>query len=544
MGLGQAKWYAAANHCGRSRPAAQVKGPVLLRCTAYGENIQSLLLIPTVPMTRSGMRVSDGLAANCSLTCCCLSAVVPCSTHAPLQSITAVPAAPAPPSQRAPPPALAPFKAFEHADTDRASRQQQQQQQHLQQQQLLEQLLHSPPAAVISQQHSSIHQPLLQQQQLPEAVQSALDRLVAAAKWRLQLDSTELQPLLQQLQPFLHALQPGQLAHAAHAVSVLPHGAAAAAGMPGWQPALLSAAARLFSAGHMDDWASSVLLQALAKLGARPGSAWLDAACAGMDVSAWRSSRALSTVAACLPQLGHAPSSSWAAAYFAATAGKLHELPAISLARMVHGVVAWRHLQQQQQQQDQLVVPEDWLCRALQELHACSSELKPCEVAMVVQALTRLQQPGFFAESTNSTAATLAVSAAGQPQSLLMHCVQQLLHALVPAVARQRQQFGPQDFAVVLHSLAQLQQQGAAVGTGLQAGQQQAKVEQQLCSWEWLEQMLLCVEVRTFNTFCGSFWSTHGVMSAFAGFSCNSQRWQVMHGRTSSDPLVIVGCRW
>jgi hypothetical protein len=353
-----------------------------------------------------------------------------------------------------------------------------------------------------------------QQQQLPEAAQSALDRLVAAAKWRLQLNPAELQPLLQQLLPFLHALQPGQLAHTAHAVSVLPHGAAAAAEMPGWQPELLAAAARLFTTGQMDDWASSVLLQALAKLGVRPGSAWLAAACAGMEVSAWHSSRALSTVAACLPQLGHVPSSSWAMAYFAATAHKLHELPAISLARMVHGVVAWRHLQQQQQQQqhqqqqqqqqqdDQLVVPEGWLCRALQELQACSSELKPCEVAMVIQALTRLQQPEFLADSTNGAAGVLAGSSAGQqPQSLLMLCVQQLLHALVPAVVRQRQEFGPQDFAVVLHSLAQLQQQRAAVSTGVQAGQGQGQGQEpatagpQLCSWDWLEQVLPAVEV-------------------------------------------------
>lgn len=409
-----------------------------------------------------------------------------CSTHAPLQSITAVPEAPAPASQRLQPPALAPYKAFERTSTDRALRQQQRQlQQHLQQQQSLEQLIHRTDA-VVTNQHSSGGQPALQEQLSAEQL-APVDRLTAAAKWRLQLDPAELRQLLHQLQPVLPALKPGQLAHVAHAVSVLPNGAAAAAELPGWQPGVLAAAARLFTAGRMDDWASSVLLQALAKLGVQPGAAWCHFACAGMHVSGWKSSRALSTVAACLPQLGHVPSSSWAAEFFAATAVRMHEMPRVSLARMLHGVIAWRHLQLQQTQQvqdesEQLVLFEHWLNRALQELYACSSELRPCEVAMVLQAVMRLQQPSFLQEFTTP--------AAGQQQapSMLQQCSQQLLHALMPAVVRQRQDFGAQDFAVVLHSLAQLQQQGV-VFRGIQ------QQPEQLCSWEWLQQVLPAVQV-------------------------------------------------
>jgi hypothetical protein len=389
------------------------------------------------------------------------------------------------------PPALAPFTAYEVTDTRRAARQQQRQREHIQQQQqqqdVLEQLLQDSTDAAGIANHKQQQPQQQQQQRLAKSELAAWERLVAAGKWRLRLDPGEVQLLLHQLQPALSAFKPGQLAHAAHAVSVLPNGAAAAASMPAWQPSLLAAAAELFAAGRMDDWASSVLLQALAWLQAQPGPAWLHAACAGMDVSGWDSSRALATVAACLPQLGHVPDSSWAASYFAATATKLYAMPAVSLARMLHGVVAWHHLQLQQQQQQErqeevLVLPEQWVCRVLHELHACSSELRPCEVAMVLQTLGRLQAPGFIPCSSDSNRSSSTVAVGQQPQSQLQVCVQQLLHALVLAVARQRHDFGAQDLAVVLHSMALLQQQAE-------------QPEQQLCSWEWLERVLPAVEV-------------------------------------------------
>lgn len=444
---------------------------------------------------------------------------MPCSTHAPLTSIAVAPPAPPPPSQHVQQPAAGPFRAFE----DVLGTQRHQQQQHRQQQQQLEQLVQAAadmlPQTEMGQQHNTLQQPLVLDQQQQQDGAAALEQLTAAAKWRLQLGTQQLQQLLHQVQPLLPRLKPGQLANTAHAVSVLPHGPAAAAGLPGWQDGLLAAAGQLFSAGRMDEWASSVLLQAMARLGAQPGPSWLHAACAGMDVAGWKSSRALATVAAVLPQLGHVPSSSWAAAYFTATDSKLQDMPAVSLARMLHGVVAWHHLQQQQQQQrvvqqqdrqqeqqqqqvqeqdfqqhveQGLVLPNRrWLASALQQLHACSSELKPCELAMVLQSLSRLQQTGYLCYNDLGGGSSNGRSRSRSSQLVQVYS-QRLLRAVLPAVALQQQHFGSQDLAVVLHSLALLVQQGQQGGgaDGLSG------VAQQLCSWEWLEQVLPAVQVR------------------------------------------------
>jgi hypothetical protein len=184
-------------------------------------------------------------------------------------------------------------------------------------------------------------------------------------------------------------------------------------------------------------------------------------------------------------------------------------MPAISLARLLHGVVAWRYLQQQRrqhgraespEQQQGLVLPHDWLCAVLQQLTACSSELKPVEVAMVLQALARMQQHGAtgLLNVTDNAAAAAAAAAAEDRQAvtMLQHCMQQLLHALVPAVAQQRRQFKAHDFAVVLHSLALLQTQAQQQQQMQQQPQQQAEqATEHLWGWEWLALVLPAVQV-------------------------------------------------
>jgi len=436
----------------------------------------------------------------------CCPPAPPCSLHEPLRSIALAPLVREPQSAAPPaqPPAPAPSSIAYEELLDQQRRQQQ----------VLGQPVSSPDTLQQEIQELSERMQVVLPQQSQDPV--ALQQLLAAAKWQLPVSPTDLQLLLQQLVPSQAGLKSMQLAQIAEAVASLPDGPAAAAATPGWTQSLLAAASQRFAHGRMGERASSTLLQALVHLDVQPSQEWLQGACAGMSVATWRGSRALSTVAACLPQLGHVPSSSWAAGYFACTADKLHALPAISLARMLHGVVAWRHLQLEQQDKKQgaaqhevLALPAHWLCAALQRLHACSSELKPCEVAMVVQALQRLQQPGLLSDNSftildSSSSSGLLQASGQQPESLLQLSAQQLLHALMPAVIRLRREFGAQDFAVVLHSLARLQQQQEQQQQDMQgsAVEQLPQDGQCLCSWGWLDQVLATAQVGLSGGLC------------------------------------------
>jgi hypothetical protein len=350
----------------------------------------------------------------------------------------------------------------------------------------------------------------LQQQQQQQQEHLPLARLGAAAAGREQLPRDETAQLLQGVGLLLPELSAPQLALAAWGASMLPHGAALSA-CDGWQQALLAAAAQHFAAGTMCDASAAKLLQALVKLQAQPDAAWLAAACHGMPVSGWSDPRSLSTVAACLPQLGRAPSSSWARNFYAAAAGaRLAAFPGTSLARMLQGVVAWQQLQQQQQQQwpdgagrqEELPPPpEPWLSSVLQQLHARSSELRPPEVAMVLMTLSRLQQQAVAAQrqgqqsSSSSHQHAVLPSPGCQADSPLQLLGQQLLHALLPAVLQQLQFFSGHDLAAVLYALAQLQlqQDQEQQQLGKQAGPDAATCEP-CCTWQWLRQVLAAAQ--------------------------------------------------
>jgi hypothetical protein len=305
-----------------------------------------------------------------------------------------------------------------------------------------------------------------------------LYRLVAAAKQRQQYDPHVLQQLLQQLQPLLPQLAPEHLAHAAWAAAQL---AEQQQPSQAWLSALLEAAESCFqssssSSRQLTAASTATLLQALVKLQQQPSQAWLSACCSSMQLQQWTCPRALSTVAACLPQLGHVPEAFWAESFFAASAAALPAFPAISLARMLHGVTAWSHLQQQQQHEDgmgpgslHLAPPQSWLLPVLASLNQQSSQLKPAELAMVLQSLQRLQQQQ-----------QVLLPVAGQQASSQLHQAgQQLLHSLMAAVLQQLPKFQTKDLTVMLLAVASLHEQ-----------------QQQVVSWLWLLRVFRGVEVR------------------------------------------------
>jgi hypothetical protein len=311
------------------------------------------------------------------------------------------------------------------------------------------------------------------------------------AKWRQRLPPHQLQLLLDQLQPLLPHLLPEHLAHAAWAAAQLAeqqHPSQA------WLCTLLEAASSCFtrniasnSSSRLSPASTATLLQALVKLEQQPSPAWLSACCSSMQLEQWTCPRALSTVAACLPQLGCVPDAGWAQRFFAASA-VLPAFPGISLARMLHGVTAWRHLQQQEQQQREDAgsadsslrwnIPEPWLLAVLGSLNQHSSQLKPAELSMVLQSLQRLQQQQQH-----------VLPAAGrQPSTQLQQSGQQLLHSLMAAVLQQLPSFGAKDFTVMLFAVAALHEQPQQ--------QQQQQPTQQGVTWLWLLRVLKGVEVR------------------------------------------------
>jgi hypothetical protein len=324
-----------------------------------------------------------------------------------------------------------------------------------------------------------------------------LYRLAAAAKQQQHLDQRELQQLLQRLQPLLPQLAFEHLAHAAWAAAQL---AEQEQPSQAWLSTLLEAAYNCFqgtsdsnsssSNSFMTPASTATLLQALVKLQQQPSQGWLSACCNSMQLHQWTCPRALSTVAACLPQLGHVPDACWAERFFAASAAALPAFPAISLARMLHGATAWRHLQQQQQQDGVEVdssslhwAPlQSWLLAVLASLNQHSSQLKPAELAMVLQAMQRLQQSG----------RQLLLPAVGQqPPTQLQQLGQQLLHSLMAAVLQQLPGFQGKDLTVMLFAVAALHEQ-----QGPQQQQQQQQAAQQGVTWLWLQRVLKAVQVR------------------------------------------------
>jgi hypothetical protein len=397
--------------------------------------------------------------------------------------------------------------------------------------------------AVDAPSRQQLHQPLLWQharvpfqdrvqQQVPRTSTSplpppaALVHLSAAAERRQRLPPVQTAALLLELQPQLARLGGGQLAQAAWAAAALAAprcgggaraGSAAAGGVSErWQQALLDAALAHFAARTMPPPSAAKLLQALVKLRVTPPAAWLAAACEGMAVDGWRCPRSLSTVAACLPQLGHVPSASWAARFFAACDAHLAAFPATSLARTLHGVVAWQHLQLARgwaaQQQQALVLPQPWLRGVLQQLHAATSQLKPPEVAMVLQAVQRLQQHAAsgapqqpHARSSSGSGDngrgrhTVLPAPGCQADNALQLLGQQLLHALLPAVLQQLAAFTAHDLSVVLYALAQLQLQAERQAHAGGAAAHGAAGLPECCTWPWLQHVLTAVQVRRFE---------------------------------------------
>jgi hypothetical protein len=349
---------------------------------------------------------------------------------------------------------------------------------------------------ICSRPHSSIQQQSTKQPADPAAARQPepLYRLVMSAKRRQRLPPHQLQLLLDQLQPPLLHLLPEHLAHAAWAAAQLAeqHQPSQA-----WLSTLLEAASSCFtrniassssSSSKLSPASTATLLQALVKLQQQPSPAWLSACCSSMQLEQWTCPRALSTVAACLPQLGCVPDEDWAQRFYVASAAALPAFPGISLARMLHGVTAWRHLlQQQQQQQRQYAdsagsslgwnIPEPWLLAVLASLNQHSSQLKPAELSMVLQSLQRLQQQQHV------------LPAAGrQPSTQLQQSGQQLLHSLMAAVLQQLPSFGAKDFTVMLFAVAALHEQPQQ--------QQQQQPAQQGVTWLWLLRVLKGVEVR------------------------------------------------
>jgi hypothetical protein len=357
-----------------------------------------------------------------------------------------------------------------------------------------------------------------------------LYRLIAAARRRGPVGSAYAAALFDELQPMLPFLPFEQLAEAAwaaaavcqllwqqdnHELSALPSAT--------WQQSLLNAASNHFVTGDnsssssssssmsscgIDETPAATLLQAVVKLPLSPSKAWLCGFCQSLAVGSWSSGRALSTVVACLAQLGYVPSSHWLRDFFATSASSLATFPAISLARMFHGVVAWQvkhHLQQQDEGvtpagEDQLLVPSSWLLKTLHSLCACSSQLKPPELAMVLQAMQQLQQQQMLLPLVGL-----------QPCTPLQHVAVQLQDALMTGVLQQLRNFGGRDLTVTMRAVAMLQrqqhaqqqqqrqqqqqlpriQQAQEQQLQLQQAQEQLQVELGcVVSWWWLHQVL------------------------------------------------------
>lgn len=311
---------------------------------------------------------------------------------------------------------------------------------------------------------------------------AALNELMLAAKGKRPVTAAGIRQIMYQVQLSMPQLPLYQLAYAAWAAAQLSHQEAPS---KRWLQQLLASAEQHFQqpSSVIDEAAVATLLQALVAMDQLPGQHWLAGCCAGLALEKWCSPRALSTLAACLPQLGYVPSTEFCSMFYEASAGCLSAFPAISAARMLHGVVAWQSLQYPQQQHP---VPESWLLQVLQHLYAHSSQLKAPEIAMVLQALQRLQT----AYDSHQQGVDQLLPAPGQqPATPLQLSSQQLLHALLGAVMHQLPRFKSQDMTVMLLSVASLSQQQPTGSTppGLQ--------HQPLVQWCWLQRVLTAVQV-------------------------------------------------
>lgn len=368
------------------------------------------------------------------------------------------------------------------------------------------------PANALNSQH--VQGPRGQDKARPAAQPAALNDLMLAAKHKQPVTAAGLKQTLHQVQQLMPQLPLYQLAYAAWAAAELSHQQAPT---QGWLQQLLDSAQQHFQqpGSVTDETAVATLLQALVRLELLPSQDWLAGCCVSLVIDQWRSPRALSTLAACLPQLGYVPDEDFCSKFYEASAGTLPASPGISAARMLHGVVAWRHLNQAEQQHT-AAPPEHWLLLVLQQLCIHSSQLKPAEIAMVLQAMQRLQQQQQqqAAGSQQQDPGQLLPAPGQQPVTLLQQCSQQLLQALMAAVLQQLLKFKAQDMTVMFLAVASLAQQ------------QQTRVQDQLhqpsVRWSWLQRVLTAVQVRAVAAGGSSDADVHvGMVCAAVDLACN-----------------------
>lgn len=341
-----------------------------------------------------------------------------------------------------------------------------------------------------------------QQSRLAAWQPAALNKLIAVARYRREVTDSELTEILQQVQQHMLQLPLYQLAYAAWAAAEISQLHRCS---QDWLQHLYStAAAQHFNqvSSVVDEAAAATLLQALVKLEQLPSQQWLAQCCDSLAIHQWHDPRALSTVAACLPQLGYVPDDNFRKVFFMASAMQLSAFPAISTARMFHGVMAWSHLHQQRLSERQhhphnqnaaVHIPDSWLVSVLQQLCTHSSHLKPAEIAMVLQAMHRLQQQCQLAASHSQQGHELLVPVLGQqPATHLQQISQQLLHVLLAAVVQQLPRFKCKDLTVMLFSVSGLLQQQSSTGTSLEKQKQTQYLGVQ---WSWLRQVLSAAQV-------------------------------------------------
>lgn len=332
------------------------------------------------------------------------------------------------------------------------------------------------------------------------ALDAPVAALLAAAQQTPLPRRTECAALLAASEPHLNLLSLRQLSSVAWAAARL---AARSPPSARWCTALLAAATTQLAVpdGRDDggyETAVAALLQALVRLQLQPGQLWLQACCASMRVRSWRGARALSTAAACLPQLGCVPPPlAWQEDFYEASAVQLDAFPPLSLARTLHGAAAWRAM---------APPPRSWLLHVVTNLRLNSSALKPSELAMTLQALQRLQ------DQSSLTREPLLPLPGQRPSSALQCAAQELLAALLLQLGQRAGEFRPRDLTVALHTLAMLQR--SRLGHGAQdskrsssdaplqgdallqlagpmpAGSDAVVVPAQLLSWQWLSRFL------------------------------------------------------